>query len=95
MDREGQEVLLNDERPNGELLMATGTLPESNMSDCIDFTASLLEADRYYIMKTQILEQLGFGPKVSRFFVCLRDWFAQTRNMRSKSVTAEFLRASP
>ena len=63
--REGQEVLLNDPRPNGELLMATGALPDSgsNTSDFVDFPASLIPADKYFIMKSQILESMGFGPK--------------------------------
>lgn len=61
--REGQEVLLNDERPNGELLMVTGSIPESNMSDFLYFPASLLAADRYFIMKSQILESIGFSAK--------------------------------
>jgi len=61
--REGQEVLLNDPRPNGELLLATGMVPETNMADFIEFPASLIPADRYFSMKTQILETLGFGPQ--------------------------------
>lgn len=62
--REGQEILLNDARPNGELLMATGTLPsEANSSDFLEFPASLIQADRYYEMKSQILESVGFAPK--------------------------------
>ena len=44
--REGQEILLNDPRPNGELLMATGSLPESNASDYLEFPASLIQADK-------------------------------------------------
>ena len=44
--REGQEILLNDPRPNGELLMATGTLPESNSADYLEFPASLIQADK-------------------------------------------------
>ena len=53
--REGQEVLLNDPRPNGELLMATGTLPnESNAADFLNFPAALIPADKYFIMKSQV-----------------------------------------
>jgi histone-lysine N-methyltransferase SETD3 len=44
--REGQEVLLNDGRPNGELLLSRGTLQDANLSDCLYFNASLLAADR-------------------------------------------------
>lgn len=61
--REGQEILLNDERPNGELLMATGSITDSNLSDFVEFPAQLIEADRYFVMKSQILESMGFKPK--------------------------------
>lgn len=44
--REGQEVLINDGRPNGELLLSTGMLQDANMSDCLYFKADLLGADR-------------------------------------------------
>lgn len=44
--REGQEVLINDGRPNGELLLSTGTLQDANLSDCLYFKATLLAADR-------------------------------------------------
>ncbi|KXZ52752.1 hypothetical protein GPECTOR_8g143 [Gonium pectorale] len=60
--RAGSELLLNDGRPNGELLLATGSLQDSNMSDCLEWPAALLPADRYYMMKSQILESLGFAP---------------------------------
>ncbi|KAF8071199.1 setd3 [Scenedesmus sp. PABB004] len=63
--REGQEVLLNDGRPNGELLLSTGTLQDGNLSDCCMFPAALVPADRYYGMKAQLLESFGFGPAES------------------------------
>jgi hypothetical protein len=37
---------VNDGRPNGELLLSTGTLQDGNMSDCLYFPASLIAADR-------------------------------------------------
>jgi hypothetical protein len=37
---------VNDGRPNGELLLSTGTLQDGNMSDCLYFPASLIPADR-------------------------------------------------
>lgn len=40
-------MLLNDGRPNGELLLSTGTLQDANLSDCIYFDAQLLAADRW------------------------------------------------
>ncbi|KAF6255082.1 rubisco small subunit N-methyltransferase [Scenedesmus sp. NREL 46B-D3] len=61
--REGQEVLVNDGRPNGELLLSTGTLQDGNMSDCLSFPASLIPSDRYYGMKQQLLESFGFAAE--------------------------------
>ncbi len=65
---------MNDSRPNGELLMATGTLPDGatgNSSDFLEFPAELIPADRYFVMKSQILESMGFGPKER--FPCFAD----------------------
>ncbi|GLC74385.1 hypothetical protein PLESTF_001507400 [Pleodorina starrii] len=61
--RSGSELLLNDGRPNGELLLATGGVQEGNMSDFLDWSAGLVPADKYYLMKAQVLESLGFGPQ--------------------------------
>jgi hypothetical protein len=44
--REGQEVLLNDPRPNSELLLCFGTIQDSNLSDCLLFDATLVPADK-------------------------------------------------
>lgn len=60
--RPGAEVLLYDGRPNGELMLCTGAVEESNPSDFTTFKAALLGADKYYAMKAQILESLGLGP---------------------------------
>ncbi|PNH12803.1 hypothetical protein TSOC_000234 [Tetrabaena socialis] len=60
--RSGTELLLNDERPNGELLLATGLVQEANSSDFLEWPATLLQSDKYYMMKGQILESMGFGP---------------------------------
>lgn len=54
-------MLLNDGRPNGELLLSLGTLQEANLADCLIFPASLVPADRYYGLKQQILESFGFS----------------------------------
>lgn len=59
--RAGQEVMLNDGRPNGEMLLATGTLQDNNTSDFLLFKATLLEADKYYPMKQQILDSMDLG----------------------------------
>jgi histone-lysine N-methyltransferase SETD3 len=44
--REGQEVLINDGRPNGELLLCFGEVQDSNLADCLTFNASLVAADK-------------------------------------------------
>ncbi|GFH16603.1 uncharacterized protein HaLaN_13049 [Haematococcus lacustris] len=59
--RSGVEIQLYDPRPNGELLLATGSVPTSNPADFLSWPAALLKADRYFQMKTQILEELGFS----------------------------------
>jgi len=61
--RSGAEVALNDPRPNGELLLAMGRVPDTNPSDCLMWDASLVQADKYYVMKQEILQSLGFSPK--------------------------------
>eukprot|EP00882_Tetradesmus_deserticola_P007360 GHRQ01007754.1.p1 GENE.GHRQ01007754.1~~GHRQ01007754.1.p1 ORF type:complete len:476 (+),score=189.66 GHRQ01007754.1:146-1573(+) len=83
--REGQEVLLNDGRPNGELLLSTGTLQDGNMSDCISFPASLIPSDRYFGMKQQLLESFGFAAEerfpvyVDRFPIQLLSYLRLSR----------------
>ena len=45
--RESQEVLVNDGRPNGELLLSTGTMQDANLADCLMFKGTLVPADRW------------------------------------------------
>lgn len=61
MLRSGTEVLLYDPRPNTELLLATGVVPDVNPADCLAWEAKLLPADRYFMMKSEILQSLGFS----------------------------------
>ena len=58
-------MLLNDGRPNGELFLATGSVQDGNSSDCLEFTVSLVKADKYYMMKSQILESMGYEASVT------------------------------
>jgi hypothetical protein len=37
--RRGEEVAIQDGRPNGELLLATGTLEDDNPADCLSVQA--------------------------------------------------------
>ncbi|KAL4445791.1 hypothetical protein ABPG77_008990 [Micractinium sp. CCAP 211/92] len=60
---QGEEVLLYDGRPNGELLLATGTIEAGNPADCLFMEAGLVAADRLYTTKRQVLEDLGMGAK--------------------------------
>ncbi|GFR43931.1 hypothetical protein Agub_g5069, partial [Astrephomene gubernaculifera] len=63
--RSGSELLLNDGRPNGELLLSTGALQDNNTSEFLAWPAQLLQADRYFTLKRQILESMGFGAQES------------------------------
>lgn len=71
--RAGQEVALNDPRPNGELLLATGMLQDNNASDFLMFNAELLAADKYFMMKEQILDQMNMSAK--ELFPVFKDRF--------------------
>ncbi len=48
------EVQLYDPRPNGELLLATGSVPDVNPAQHLLWPAALIQADRYYGMKAQV-----------------------------------------
>lgn len=58
---EGDEVCLFDGRPNSELVLAAGYVEANSPSDFLVLQTGLLQADRMYSMKKQILEELGFG----------------------------------
>lgn len=60
---QGDEVPVYDGRPNGEMLLATGTMEAGNPADCLYMEAGLVSADRLYASKRQILEDLGLGAK--------------------------------
>ncbi|KAI8470254.1 MAG: rubisco small subunit N-methyltransferase [Monoraphidium minutum] len=59
----GQEVLLNDGRPNGEMLLCFGTVQDSNLADCLYFDAELVRADKYYTSKEQLMTSMGMTTK--------------------------------
>lgn len=54
-------MALFDGRPNGELLLATGSLEDSNPADCLTVRYELVKADRLFSAKKMILESLGFN----------------------------------
>ncbi|EIE20473.1 rubisco small subunit N-methyltransferase, partial [Coccomyxa subellipsoidea C-169] len=53
-------MAIYDGRPNGELAMATGRVEDDNASDCLTVRVGLVQADRLFSVKKQILESLGF-----------------------------------
>jgi histone-lysine N-methyltransferase SETD3 len=59
--RDGQEVLVNDGRPNAELLLSVGTMQNDNMSNYLLFPAQLVSSDKYYSLKQQVVQSLGFS----------------------------------
>mmetsp|Transcript_4662 Transcript_4662/g.11038 ORF Transcript_4662/g.11038 Transcript_4662/m.11038 type:complete len:518 (-) Transcript_4662:222-1775(-) len=59
--RNGTEILISDPRPNSELILATGRVYASNPSDFLLWKANLIQTDRYFMLKNQVLESLGYG----------------------------------
>lgn len=52
--RQGEEIAIYDGRPTTEMLLATGSVEESNPSDYLTVQASLVAADRLYMMKKEV-----------------------------------------
>lgn len=55
----GQEVFLNDPRPNGERLLVTGSLQEGNLSDFLVYEASLVPTDKIFTAKREVIRALN------------------------------------
>jgi hypothetical protein len=78
--RAEQAALLNDARPNGELLLATGAVQRDNPSDCLELPASLVPIDRLYTAKVQVLEAMGMQVRACsalRLSHSRRSWAAR------------------
>ena len=62
--RQGEQIAIYDGRPNTEMFLATGTLEENNLSDHLTVQASLVAADKLYMLKKQVarLDQHTPGP---------------------------------
>ncbi|DBA68672.1 TPA: hypothetical protein ACH3X2_013468 [Trebouxia sp. C0005] len=58
--RQGEPVAIYDGRPNSEMFLASGMLEENNLSDYLTVQASLVAADKLYVMKKQVVQSLGF-----------------------------------
>lgn len=59
--RRGEPIAIYDGRPNGEVVLATGRLEDDNPSDCLTVKVGLVQADRLFTAKKQILESMGFS----------------------------------
>lgn len=59
----GQEVMIYDGRPNGELLLATGTLEPNNPADFLTMRAGLVPADKLYTAKKEVLTEMGYNAQ--------------------------------
>lgn len=53
--RQGEQIAIYDGRPNTEMFLATGTLEEENLSDCLTVKANLVAADKLYMLKKQVI----------------------------------------
>ena len=58
-------MLLNDPRPNGEQILATGTLQEDNMSDYLLYETLLVATDKLYTAKREILQAQNLQARSS------------------------------
>ncbi|CAD7695760.1 unnamed protein product [Ostreobium quekettii] len=63
--RGGEEVSLYYDQPNGERLLALGSLEEQNPSDFLSIDVELVPSDGLFRAKKQILEGLGLQAKQS------------------------------
>lgn len=52
--RQGEPIAIYDGRPNTEMFLASGKLEENNLSDYLTVQASLVAADKLYVMKKQV-----------------------------------------
>ena len=60
----GAPVSIYDGRPNGELVLATGTLEDGNPADCLTVRVGLVPTDRLRNAKLSILEAVGLADGV-------------------------------
>ncbi|CAL5229330.1 g12636 [Coccomyxa viridis] len=58
--RQGEAVTVFDGRPNTELILATGRVEEDSPSDYLTISVGLVQADRMYSTKQEILKAMGF-----------------------------------
>ncbi len=61
--RNGSEIVLFDPRPNVELLLATGTVPDSNPADFLLWDASLIEVSTLCMCVCQCVSVCAHLPQ--------------------------------
>lgn len=76
--RRGEEVAVRDGRPNGELLLATGTLEDDNPADCLSVQARqhmypLAGALTRFASKGTSHEPVSIRRCVGHLFPCARE----------------------
>jgi hypothetical protein len=77
----GQEVLLNDSRPNGERILAIGTLQDENLSDYLLYETALVPTDRLYTAKREVLLAQGMEARtMAPAFNYLQHWNGAVRS---------------
>jgi hypothetical protein len=59
----GGEVRLNDGRPNGERLLATGAVQPDNKSNYLLFETELVRSDKLYSSKREVLQSMGIQAR--------------------------------
>eukprot|EP01024_Parvocaulis_polyphysoides_P018683 TRINITY_DN18291_c1_g3_i1.p1 TRINITY_DN18291_c1_g3~~TRINITY_DN18291_c1_g3_i1.p1 ORF type:complete len:316 (-),score=22.75 TRINITY_DN18291_c1_g3_i1:137-1084(-) len=69
--RSGQEVMLNDTSNSGELFISKGYVDDTNVYDYMYITASLVQADKLYRMKREILQ--NYGLEAEQQFPIMQD----------------------
>ena len=62
--RQGEQIAIYDGRPNTEMFLATGTLEEENLSDCLTVKANLVAADKLYMLKKQVMPTSCCSPAI-------------------------------
>ena len=59
--RRGEAVTVFDGRPNSELILATGRVEDDSPSDYLTISVGLVQADRMFSTKKEILQAMGFN----------------------------------
>lgn len=66
----GSEVRLNDARPNGERLLATGFIERKNPANFLLYEAELVQTDNLYTAKHEVLQASGLQVRSATAPLC-------------------------